>query len=286
MKFSLRAFAVLLSIGALLPVASRAQHTLYKRQGKEWYPVISVLRDHPYLKIGDAIEPSSEGGPTVMRPNETFAPVIIRVENVEAKFMNMRPQSVNHLLKGFTLRAGFVATAPIDGVFMYLAVAMKSGIAQTFFHEIGNLEPGKTKFLSVDHDLAENFDYAGYRIYLFANGAEILNTSMAPEVVDRAMHKMIRQQLGTIQTAGPKPLIAPLPPYPDSLRDKKIQGQAVVSFKVTPEGRATEAAVVSADDPAFGTAALAALNDWWFVPAVKDGTPVATPVRLPFKFAP
>lgn len=283
MNHVFRSLALLLLV---LPMAALAQHTLYMSQGTKFYPVIRVDRTHPQLEIDGRIEGSTQSGQTRMMSNVAFPPVVIRVLETDTKFLNGRSDSINHLLKTFTLRAGFNTSAPIDGVFMYLAVATKSGRALTFFHEIGNLEPGKPKFISIDHELGQNFEYDHYSFYLFAAGAELLHTAMPEHELEAGLQKTIRQKLEGVDASGPKQLIAPPPAYPAALRDRKVTGQATISLKIDTNGQAIEPKVVQADDPAFGEAALTALKEWRFIPAVKDGNRVTTTVKLPFKFAP
>jgi protein TonB len=75
------------------------------------------------------------------------------------------------------------------------------------------------------------------------------------------------------------------PNYPDELWKTGVEGQAVVQATINVTGDVEKAEVVSADNPAFGEAALAAVKQWKFKPASKDGEPVATDVKLPVVFS-
>lgn len=83
---------------------------------------------------------------------------------------------------------------------------------------------------------------------------------------------------------APQPLKTPGPEYPAALIDSGRDGTAIISFTVAADGSVQDASVKSADDPAFGEAALAALRQWTFKPATRDGQPVAIKVNQPFKF--
>lgn len=87
------------------------------------------------------------------------------------------------------------------------------------------------------------------------------------------------------QKTNPKPLATPSPGYPDSLEDSGKSGQARVAFVVKADGSVAEARLLSADDPAFGEAALAVIGDWKFEPATVDGVAVDAPVAIPFRFS-
>jgi len=86
------------------------------------------------------------------------------------------------------------------------------------------------------------------------------------------------------QKVPPKPISTPAPEYPAELTDTGLSGNAVVEATIKADGSVTEAVVKSADQPAFGTAAVAALARWRFEPGTVDGVATDRKVSLPFKF--
>jgi protein TonB len=83
---------------------------------------------------------------------------------------------------------------------------------------------------------------------------------------------------------APLPLTRVAPVYPKTLREKGVQGTAVVEAKVDSMGRVTEVALVRATTPEFGERALDAAKAWTFSPAEAQGRPITARVRLPFDF--
>lgn len=83
---------------------------------------------------------------------------------------------------------------------------------------------------------------------------------------------------------SPKPLATPAPAYPAALTDSGRDGTATVEFTIDTDGTVKNPVVVSADDPAFGEAVLAALPNWKFQPGQRDGKPAAMKVKQPFNF--
>lgn len=83
---------------------------------------------------------------------------------------------------------------------------------------------------------------------------------------------------------NPVPLEPPPLHYPASLDGSGKSGQAVVEMTITAEGQVADSVLKSADDPAFGEAALAAVAGWRFQPATRDGVAVDSKVALPFQF--
>lgn len=83
---------------------------------------------------------------------------------------------------------------------------------------------------------------------------------------------------------NPVPMEPPPLRYPGSLEGSGKSGQAVVEVTITTEGQVTNPILKSADDPAFGEAALGAVEGWRFQPAIRDGVAVESRVALPFQF--
>jgi len=86
-------------------------------------------------------------------------------------------------------------------------------------------------------------------------------------------------------TVPPKPITRGAPVYPYYLRRAGIPGEVRVDFVINVEGRVTEAFAVKSDHPDFEEAALAAIRSWRFLPAEKDGRPVAFSVSQLLQFS-
>lgn len=74
------------------------------------------------------------------------------------------------------------------------------------------------------------------------------------------------------------------PVYPRDLREKGVQGFAIVDVRVDSTGRVIQAEVVRATLPEFGERALDAAKAWTFQPATAQGRAITSRVRLPFEF--
>jgi len=74
------------------------------------------------------------------------------------------------------------------------------------------------------------------------------------------------------------------PVYPRELREKGVQGFAIVDVRVDSTGRVIQAEVVRATLPEFGERALDAAKAWTFQPASAQGRAITSRVRLPFEF--
>lgn len=112
----------------------------------------------------------------------------------------------------------------------------------------------------------------------------------------RPVHTRLRVPIN-FQLYGESPIDAPLPDNsplrpvfqvaPQVSRDDAagmVGGEVVLSFKVQTNGLATDARVVSATDPRLEAPALAAIAQWLFMPARKDGQWLEQRATMPIVF--
>jgi periplasmic protein TonB len=81
----------------------------------------------------------------------------------------------------------------------------------------------------------------------------------------------------------PRGLTFVRPRYPHDAFDQKVQGTVVVEFVIDVDGRVADPRVVRSV-PLLDAAALEAVRQWRFQPALKKGRPVATRSRAPVSF--
>lgn len=75
------------------------------------------------------------------------------------------------------------------------------------------------------------------------------------------------------------------PQYPAEAAKARLEGQVIVEFIVEPDGRVTAATVKRSTDARFDEAALAAVRQWMFTPAVEDGKTVRSALAVPVQFS-
>ena len=81
------------------------------------------------------------------------------------------------------------------------------------------------------------------------------------------------------------PIYQLAPNYPASIpAAEKRKGDVLLSMVICQDGRVRLPQVLKASDPAFGWAALTAVNQWIFEPPMRDGMPVDVRVQLPVTF--
>ena len=82
----------------------------------------------------------------------------------------------------------------------------------------------------------------------------------------------------------PVPLRTVAPEYPYDMRRSGLSGVVSVHCLIDENGRVQDPRVQKTTDPAFNQVALAAVKQWTFRPARRDGIAVPARVSIPIKF--
>ncbi|MBS0661851.1 MAG: energy transducer TonB [Verrucomicrobia bacterium] len=85
---------------------------------------------------------------------------------------------------------------------------------------------------------------------------------------------------------GPVLIAQVAPEYPPALRRAGVKGEVVVAFTVEIDGRVTDLEILRASQPGFEAPALAAVRQWRFKAARKNGVVVPARVVQTLVFAP
>ncbi|MEM1180632.1 MAG: TonB family protein, partial [Acidobacteriota bacterium] len=87
-----------------------------------------------------------------------------------------------------------------------------------------------------------------------------------------------------VESVRARKVFAPQPGYPEGARNRGEQGTVTVRGVITAQGDVRDASVVSGASPSLDRAALEAFRTWQFLPAKRDGQPVASSYRVAFNF--
>ena len=81
------------------------------------------------------------------------------------------------------------------------------------------------------------------------------------------------------------PIRTPDPEFPESARRQKLKsGQVVVAVALNAKGMVDDVKIVSSSNPVFAQSSVAAVKQWAFNPAMKDGSPVAVQFEVETNF--
>jgi periplasmic protein TonB len=84
--------------------------------------------------------------------------------------------------------------------------------------------------------------------------------------------------------SAPKPISSKAPQYPPDMALSGISGEVVLSFVVDRNGHPKQITVVKSSAKEFETAALAAVAEWEFTPATRNGQAIESKVVFPIRF--
>lgn len=230
--------------------------------------------------------------PVVLKPAPEYVPILVTIENRTfrkgERAISDNGTSPVHLVHAgrFVYNADFKADSNLEHVVLVLMLKGEKDGEHVYLHELGDLKAHQLRHISIDE--VTPYRLFGVRLahtYLYVNGREVFTSEIHQEQRVVALDAMVAKRVAAAKDAEIKPLAVVDPIYPEGLKSK-VKGDAVVAVTVDARGHVVEPTVVSATEPAFGEAAIRAIREWRFVPAVKNGEPVEGKATVPFAFAP
>jgi TonB family protein len=82
----------------------------------------------------------------------------------------------------------------------------------------------------------------------------------------------------------PALITMPPPAYPEEARRQFVEGRVVIKALIGKDGKVVDAFIAESDSPMFDAAALSAVKQAVFTPALQNGTPVAVWMQIPREF--
>jgi TonB family protein len=179
--------------------------------------------------------------------------------------------------------------------------AMKKHLEGTVWLQLWVGEEGKVLEAKVQKSDAEVFNQAAIdagRQWLFkpasANGKPISVWITVPfrfKLMDgKKTEEAIKKQEKNppsddvqFETA-PEAIHRVFPKYPEDAKKEKLEGTVWLKVWIDESGRVTNATVQKSDTKVFESAAVAAVKQWKFKPAIAKGKPVSVWVSIPFRF--
>ena len=168
-----------------------------------------------------------------------------------------------------------------------MVLELTSGKDKGFlFQELPDLRAGNEEEIGLTFKLRERVEEGNYRLHFFSNGLELLTSRMRPNYV---IAQRARTEAYLLRNQPDRAVIAVSPRkpvYPAALVAEQLAGSATVRCRVGADGKLLEAQVTAATHPALGRAALDAVHEWKFEPAIKNHHFIQSSVNLPFDFTP
>ena len=282
-----------------------AQSLLYVENGEKLTLVRRAVDNTPWI-LADGKWTADTDGVFVFKPADEYLPMFVTVKKLHFKRRSgggpggkeeLVPDHPGGTITGkiasgakrnnrFEFSVDLQAPAALDDVFIVLEMRTQNEGNVLFLQEVGHLDAHRYRHLDLLRALPSALGATRLTLHVFVGGKEALNSAIPAAKQARALDRMVAIRIASVHDADLQPFLGPIPEYPEALLATRPKGQAVLSFRVGVRGEVIAPAIVSATDPAFGTAALAAIQQWRFLPRVQDGRPVEMPAEMPFVFDP
>lgn len=272
------------SLFALFSSTLTAQEVLFAEHKGRMFPVLRASRERPLIRDKDKIVVPN-GSKFVLQKTEEYLPVFISIRNVRVRTASMQLMTdARQLNNRFEFHARFASPYALEDVFVVLELFLEKDVKSLFIHEVGRLEPRKSRSLEIVVPLSAPLGEGKYKLHVFVGGRETLHSLQPFTHRERILDRMIAKRAATLKDGAPQLFVGPIPEYPKALLKTKAEGRAVVRARIRSTGAVVDPTVVSASAPAFGESALEAVRQWRFLPLVKDGHPTDTVAELPIQF--
>jgi len=268
-----------------LASSAHAQHALVADYKGNARLVRRVVETEPYVDDGTGKLVPATSFKYALTDAREFTPVFVSIRNLHADSSYVEEMgSGSQLNHEFHFKADFESPFGLKNVFVVLDLKTEEAGKALFIHEVGDLGPRQLKSVRSTVRMGYGIGEGRFQVHVFSDGVEVFNSLMPFDYVEAKLDEIVRKQIQGETDAGPRPFVGPAPEYPAKLWNAKVAGKAMVKFTVGRTGRVLNPEVVSATDPAFADSALAAARQWRFLPRIKNGVPVETPVQMPFVF--
>jgi TonB family protein len=275
----------LLALVAAITFASRltAQSVLYAENAGQMLLVRGAIGLSPLVEVGGKLVFASAKQLALGQGGE-YLPVYIDVQHMVATSRVAHYQS-GAVFSEFVFKADLVSPYRLDGVFMVQEIKFADNTTALFLHEVGDLKPYKPFSLSLPlHIDAKISPGSQFHMHFFVGGQEVLRPDLAPAEQEKIIDQMVEKRIAGVVNAGPMRFTGPDPAYPEKQFKEGVDGEASVKFRIGTRGEVLDPTVSHASDPAFGQAALAAVQQWHFIPKIRDGRPIEATVEVPLAF--
>jgi TonB family protein len=276
--------AALLARALASPLA--AQHVLIADDEGKYAVVCSAVGTTPFVDHDGKLVSLSTYRFALQEVPE-YMPVFVNVRNVHTHTSYITTsQGSGEFNNEFHFTADFESGYRLKDVFVVLAVDSTRRGKTVFLWGVGELKPGDVNHVSIVVPMDATIGEWRYTLHLFCGGAEVLQTQIPSAAREAALDRMVALRIKGVHESAPKLLMGLPPDYPPEMKKANVKGQAVISVRIGANGAVFDPAVKSATDPAFGTAALAAVKFWRFLPKVRNDYPVEARADVPLIFTP
>ena len=266
--------------------AAMAQNLLVVQEGNSTAVVRAIGANGPMIEIDGKLRNAS-GSTYGFRKAKAYRKGMITITNFAVTISHTDNLGVDY---GYGLDAVGHLESSVSLQRCFIVLEITSGKDKgVFYNELPDLPAGEIRELRIVARLRDQVEAGTYQIHIFSDGLELLNSKMPASYLmqeSRRTDALILQNTPdhTVALNREKAVVAPV--YPAALVAQGLAGSAQVRCTINVRGEVVSAEVAQATQPLFGEAAVAAVRQWKFEPAVKDHHYVEATVIVPVNFAP
>jgi TonB family protein len=279
--------------------AALAQQVFVSLEGNTPQTVHGIAYGKPLIEVDGKLVSGTGIRYALMKSKApAYRPGLIKIRSFHALVGQSGDQGAQTLFP-VEISGYLESNVPLKRCFIVFQINSGFEKGRIFYNEVLDLPVGEERKFDIVFSTLEDVQESQFEVHVFSDGLELLNSLMPPEYIAEQTKKtqdLLAQSHA--EPAGAKGALPEsravalshdkhlMPAYPAELKPKALVGTAKVSCTISAQGDVVSAVVVEATDPLFGEAAVAAVRQWKFEPAVKDHQYVEATAIIPFKFNP
>jgi TonB family protein len=231
------------------------------------HPVVQVIDGRPIIIVDDTSLSLSPHQKYEMVPFGKYGIGTVQFSNFQESGDLKKPRSQ------VMISGSLQSDQPINDPYLVVFSDLGGGY---FFAALPDLKPQRVTQFNLE--FRTGYGRSSYNLFLFSHGREIATNRTKPNLLD-GLFSLEGDPNRKVQAILKVP-----PEYPVNLSRSNMSGAADVMISVDKWGCAVDAEVIQATHDAFGEAALKAVRNWLFNPALDQGVPIPQKVQLHIPF--
>ena len=274
-----------LALLAAVPSAM-AQKVLIVQEGKSDQVVRAITDNQAMVEADGKLQPA-KGTQFGLRKAAAYRKGMIKIADFFIRITHTDELGVSYSY-GIDIFGHLKSSVPLKRCFIVLEITSGKDRG-LIFNELPDLPAGESRELRIVAHLQEQLDAGRFTVHVFSDGLELLNSKMNPLYVlqeSRKTDELMLKKAPDRPVALDREKARVVPVYPAALVTQGLTGSARVRCTIDPKGEVVDAEVVDATHELFGAAAVAAVRQWKFEPAITDHHYVEATVIIPVNFTP
>jgi TonB family protein len=279
--FSLAFLSV--ACAAVLP-AQQASIFLVKTDDGKFYPVARVNAFTPQVMVNGKFHPVTVIKQVMLKGAPAFGDGYINFRDF--RITTYLDPSGDQDDNFFSIKGSVSSDRALQDCFLLIEFAPAPGSGPTpMVVEMPDLPVGEFKSIScrVRQQPGSDFEDRVYKLHFFSGTSEHITSLMTESAQAEAAKNTDSEVLKRTESRKLSVLVPIRAKRPAGLPDD-LAGSATIHCRVGTDGQILEASILKATNPEFGQSAFDAVQQWIFVPAIKNHEYVETQVNVPIIF--